>query len=242
MKLVKLDATDSTNDYLKNLVRNETVENFTVVSAEFQSKGRGQMGAEWRSDKGKNLIISILVKGFIVDATAVFDLNIAFALAVFDALEKVRLPNLSIKWPNDIMAGTKKIGGILIENSFRGDGNIYSIVGLGLNVNQIQFENLPTASSIAAITGHELDRFALLHDIVNRLESYCDQWKATADQMTELYTNLLFKKDERVVFSRANQSHFYGRIRGISKTGKLIIEEENELQQEYDIKEVKMIF
>ena len=136
MKLVKLDAIDSTNDYLKDLVRNQTIENFTVVTAENQTNGKGQMGAIWVSEKGKNLIMSILVKDFIFDAATVFNLNIVVSLAVISSLKSLNIPNLSIKWPNDIMSDEKKIGGILIENSFKSDFTINSIRlgGVGFNL------------------------------------------------------------------------------------------------------------
>ena len=124
MRLVKLDAIDSTNDFLKDLVRQQNVENFTVVTAENQTKGKGQMGAVWNSEIGKNLIMSVLIKDFLFNSKDVFNLNIAVSLAVIKSLERLEIPNLSIKWPNDIMSGDKKIGGILIENSFK--SNIFT--------------------------------------------------------------------------------------------------------------------
>ena len=151
MRLVKLDAIDSTNDFLKDLIRQQDVENFTVISAENQTKGKGQMGAVWNSEQGKNLIMSVLIKDFLSDPKDVFNLNIVISLAVIRSLEQLNIPKLSIKWPNDIMADNKKIGGILIENSFKSDQTIASIVGIGLNVNQTHFENLPQASSLALI-------------------------------------------------------------------------------------------
>ena len=148
MKLIKLDAIDSTNEFLKGLSKKQELENFTVVSAEKQTKGKGQMGAIWASDASKNLIMSVLVKDFLSGIDQLFNLNIVVSLAVIEVLESLNIPNLSIKWPNDIMSYNKKIGGILIENSIKSDGTIISIVGLGLNVNQIDFENLPKAQFV----------------------------------------------------------------------------------------------
>ena len=195
MKLVKLDAIDSTNDYLKDLVRNQTVENFTVVIAENQTKGKGQMGSIWVSEKGKNLIMSVLVKNFIFDASTVFNLNIVVSLAVISALKNLNIPNLSIKWPNDIMSDDKKIGGILIENSFRSDSTINSIIGIGLNVNQTDFNLLPQASSLTLITQNKVDRNKLLLNIINNLKTNIKSWEKSSNILITNYNNLLFKKN-----------------------------------------------
>ena len=162
MKLIKLDAIDSTNEFLKGLSSKQNIENFTVVSAENQFKGKGQRGAVWSSEASKNLVMSILIKDFLSDITQIFNLNIAVSLAVMEALESLNIPNLSIKWPNDIMSYNKKIGGILIENVIKSDGTINSVVGLGLNVNQINFENLPKASSMAVIAGKQFNKEEVL--------------------------------------------------------------------------------
>jgi BirA family biotin operon repressor/biotin-[acetyl-CoA-carboxylase] ligase len=153
MQLIKLDAIDSTNEFLKGLSSNQLLENFTVVTAEIQTKGKGQMGAVWDSEPSKNLIMSVLITDFVTDINQIFDVNIAISLAVIKALEDFDIPELSIKWPNDIMSYHKKIGGILIENTIKSDGSINSIVGLGLNINQMNFENLPKASSLAVMGG-----------------------------------------------------------------------------------------
>ena len=103
MKLIKLDAIDSTNDFLKGIsVLPETI-NFTVVTAETQTKGKGQMGQKWESEAGRNLIMSVLLKDVFKDINELFHLNIVFSLAVIDALNSYKVPELSIKWPNDIM-------------------------------------------------------------------------------------------------------------------------------------------
>ena len=242
MRLVKLDAIDSTNDYLKDLVRRGEVDNFTVITAEYQTKGKGQMGATWTSEVGKNLIMSVLVKDFIKDATAVFDLNMIVALAVADSLRMLKLPNVAIKWPNDIMSANKKIGGILIENSFRSDGSIFATVGLGLNVNQVNFEDLPQASSIAVVLGFEVDKEMLLNEIITRIKKSVSEWNVCSKILTNQYTDLLFRKDLLTSFQASDGSEFQGRVKGISKQGKLVIEHAVGTDQEYDIKEVKMLY
>ena len=242
MKLVKLDAIDSTNDYLKDLVRNQTIENFTVVTAENQTNGKGQMGAIWVSEKGKNLIMSILVKDFIFDAATVFNLNIVVSLAVISSLKSLNIPNLSIKWPNDIMSDEKKIGGILIENSFKSDFTINSIIGIGLNVNQTDFNLLPQATSLTLITKNKIDRNILLFNIVNVLKTNIKSWEKSSTILITNYNNLLFKKNILMQFKNKDNTLFNGIIRGVSSDGKLEIISELGLQVDFDIKEIQMIY
>jgi len=242
MRLVKLDAIDSTNDFLKDLARHQNAENFTVVTAENQTKGKGQMGAIWNSEIGKNLIMSVLVKDFLTNVNDVFNLNIAVALAVILSLESLKIPNLSIKWPNDIMSADKKVGGILIENSFKSDDSIDSIVGIGINVNQTHFENLPQASSLALQTNTIYDKEALLFLIVNHLKSMLESWETESAMLKDQYTSLLFKKDVLMPFQKNDESIFMGTINGITATGQLEILSEDGSPMDFDIKEVKMIF
>ena len=173
MSLIKLSAIDSTNDYLKVLSRNQIIENFTTVVAEKQTQGKGQMGATWISEEGKNLIMSILIKEVLQDVDAIFHLNVAVALSIFEVLNETKVPNLSIKWPNDIMSDHKKIAGILIENSIKSDGKFESVVGIGVNVNQQNFENLPKASSMALVSNSEFDLDELLHKIIFQIKKNC---------------------------------------------------------------------
>lgn len=242
MRLVKLNAIDSTNDFLKDLIRQQNVENFTVVSAENQTKGKGQMGAVWNSEQGKNLIMSVLIKEFLNDSKEVFNLNIVIALAVIRSLEQLKIPKLSIKWPNDIMSDNKKIGGILIENSFKSDQSIASVVGIGLNVNQIHFENLPQASSLAVVSQCTFDKEVLLHLIVDQIKGIIISWDTTATILKENYSNLLFNKDVLMPFQRSDQSIFMGIIKGVTAIGQLKMVLENGMPMDFDIKEIKMIF
>lgn len=96
MKLIKLSAIDSTNDFLKTLSTNQELENFTVVTAESQTKGKGQMGAVWITQEGKNLIMSLFVKETILGIEGVFNLNVAVAVSIIQALETFDIPELSL--------------------------------------------------------------------------------------------------------------------------------------------------
>ena len=242
MKLIKLDAIDSTNEFLKGLSAQQDLENFTVVTAENQTKGKGQRGAVWNSEVGKNLIMSVLVRDFLTDINAIFNLNIAFSLAVIAALKKKNIPDLSIKWPNDILSANKKIGGILIENSIKSDAAILSIVGLGLNVNQTNFEGLPKASSLSIIIGQNLDKEELLSEIMANLEKNVAESLQNPTNLRQQYVDLIYKKEIPMPFMNQNNKKFMGIIQGISPIGRLLVLLVDDSVVEFDIKEVQMLY
>jgi BirA family biotin operon repressor/biotin-[acetyl-CoA-carboxylase] ligase len=242
MQLIKLDAIDSTNEFLKGLSSNQLLENFTVVTAENQTKGKGQMGAIWNSEFSKNLIMSVLITDFVTDINKIFDVSVVMSLSVIKALEGFDIPQLSIKWPNDIMSYKKKIGGILIENSIKSDGSIISIVGLGLNINQINFENLPKASSLAVICNASFDKEEILLKIIENLESNIQNWSQNSHLFWSEYTNKLFKKGVPMPFSDESRQNFMGIIQGVSSIGKLKILLEDDSVSEFNIKEIQMLY
>ena len=242
MKLIKLDAIDSTNDFLKGLASKQFVENFTVVTAEIQTKGKGQMGSVWVAEKGKNLTMSVLIKDVLIDLNQIYTLNIAVALAVVRALQSFKIPELAIKWPNDIMSYNYKIGGILIENSIKIDGSVNSIVGIGININQTNFENLPKWSSLAVIAKQEFDKQAVLLAIVQELKDAMIVLKTNPDSLWREYLSLLFKKNVPVPFELPDGDRFMGIIQGVSAQGKLQILLENDAVVQYNIKEIQMLY
>ena len=242
MKLIKLGAIDSTNEFLKGLSNKQQLENFTVVTADSQTKGKGQMGAVWSSEPSKNLIMSILLKDFLKDIYDIFNLNSIVSLAVIEALELHNIPNLSIKWPNDIMSYNKKIGGILIENVIKSDGTIHSIVGLGLNVNQTNFEMLPKASSLAVICDELFDKEEILYSICNAMEKKVIACKLDNTTLLEEYSFKLYKKGIPMPFSDQNKQNFMGIIQGVSSVGKLQVLLVDDSIREFDIKEIQMLY
>jgi BirA family biotin operon repressor/biotin-[acetyl-CoA-carboxylase] ligase len=242
MRVIKLDAIDSTNEFLKQLDAAENLENFTVVTAENQTKGKGQMGSVWDSEVGKNLVMSVLLKNIIIDVNAIFTLNIAVALAIYKALETVNIPALSIKWPNDIMSYNFKLGGILIENSLKSDGAIVSIVGVGLNVNQTNFENLPKASSMAAVSNVFHNKEQLLFLITENLKNNINLIATSPEILWGLYSDYLFKKSVPMPFKGVDDKNFMGIIQGVSPSGKLQVLLDDDSTAAFNIKEVQMLY
>jgi BirA family biotin operon repressor/biotin-[acetyl-CoA-carboxylase] ligase len=242
MKLIKLDAIDSTNDFLKDLSNQQNLDNFTVVSTKSQTNGKGQMGAKWVSEPHKNLIMSLMVIDFIDSVDDVFQLNVLAALSVFSTLEMYNLPNLKIKWPNDIMSDSYKIGGILIENTLKSNGKINSIIGIGLNVNQIDFENLPKASSMAKISGNEFDIDQLLIDIVNAIKTNFFDFKTNYNHHHKNYVRQLFKIDIPMPFANKQGEKFMGIIKNVNQKGFLEVLLEDDSIKLFDLKEIQMLY
>lgn len=243
MELIKLSATDSTNDYLKDLASKHVLQNYTVVATNHQMMGRGQMGATWISEPGKNLTFSLLLYDILDNIDSIFSLNIAVATAIIEVLKNENIPDLKIKWPNDIMSANKKVGGILIENIIKSATAIQSIIGIGINVNQCNFEGLPQASSLCLATGQFFDCDELLVKIVEKLKQNVARLsEGKALEIWEQYTCSLFKKGLPMPFENQEKQRFMGIIQGVNQTGQLELLLEDDSVQVYGIKEIQMLY
>ncbi len=243
MKIIKLDATESTNHYLKELVAKNTFEDFTVVTCEYQKKGKGQRGNSWISERGKNLTVSVLKHFSGFDMAKIFYLNLAVSLAILHALKGLAVPGLKVKWPNDIMSGNKKICGILVETVLKGGQLKYGILGFGLNVNQIEFENLTQAASLKHITGKHYDLDRVLELVLSQLQLYLENIDEHVDKLHLEYESALFNKDTPSMFIRSGTNQrFKGTIDGISPEGKLLVVHEDGTQLSFYNKEVQLIY
>ncbi len=243
MHIIKLNAIDSTNSYLKELTTKQSVENFTVVVAENQTNGRGQRGANWEVENGKNLTFSILIKDVLVNFDEVFNLNVVVAVSLFQTFLNLKIPNLAIKWANDILADKKKICGILIENQFKSNLEIFSVIGIGINVNQESFINLPQASSLKNSSGKDWNKDEVLLSFLDQFQKNINLYKNEgANYFWEVYHENLFKKNVPIAFENASNDKFMGIIKQVLPNGLLQIELEDDSLQLFDIKEVKMLY
>lgn len=243
MQLIKLDATDSTNLFLKNLWLNDPPEDSLVVVTEKQLKGRGQRGTSWHSEPGKNLTFSLLKRFDHLHVQHQFHLNIAVSLAIYTVLKKIPVPDLFVKWPNDILSGTTKICGILVENILQKQQIQASIIGVGLNVNQTEFQGLSQVSSLKLITGqnHSLDE--LLKVLIDQLEKNLGELDSKGkSQSIPAYEEVMFRKDKPSTFKDTEGKLFMGFIRGVSPEGKLRVELENMILKDFDLKEVQLMY
>ncbi|MCP4884102.1 MAG: biotin--[acetyl-CoA-carboxylase] ligase [Flavobacteriales bacterium] len=243
MYLFKLDATDSTNSYLRDLSKNKDLGKWTVVTSEYQTKGRGQKGSEWQSDKGKNLICSILIKLDDFNAEDQFMLNCAVSVGIQHYLKRYKLPKLRIKWPNDIMSVSKKLGGILIENTLVTNKISQCIIGIGININQEKFsDELPMAISIKQLTNQETRRDIFLQDLLNSIQNKFELiFTNQHEKLWNEYESSLYRKDVAHMFENEKGDQFMGIIRGVTKHGKLKIEKEDCSIETFNFKEIRYL-
>lgn len=223
--IVKLTKVDSTNNYLKNLLSNYApLAEGTVIMADHQIAGRGQQGNTWQSAKGENLTISIYLSPNFLPATHQFELSKAISLAIIDYLTPFFGEDCKIKWPNDIYVGNYKLGGLLIENTIASGKIKNSVIGIGLNVNQTNFEGLSHAGSIKNILKRDIDLNVLLKDLCYYIES---RYNSLKDKETEKlhmdYLASLFKMNEMAEF-RISGKLISGKIVNVSNIGELMVE------------------
>jgi len=243
MQIIKLNATDSTNLYLKELMKSQSLEDYTVIAADDQKSGRGQMGTNWESEPFKNLTFSILKKMDPFKVTEPFVLNICVSLAIHEVLNKLQIADLSVKWPNDILSGNSKICGILIENMLSGNRILASVIGIGLNVNQVTFDNLPNVSSLKLLTGKSFNLDNLLKEFQKELkQTFLALHEKGALEMQRSYEKVLFRKDKPSTFMDTQGNKFMGYVRGVSNDGRLIVSLEDNSRKEFDMKAISLLY
>ena len=233
MKIIKLDAIDSTNSYLKKLLAKEPLNDFTVVISKHQTKGRGRNGNAWTNDASLNLAISIYKRFNDFKISDKFVLNIISSLSVFQLLSESKLNKLTIKWPNDIMAENKKISGILIENNVKGKFINHSVIGVGINVNQKKFKNLPNATSMFIESGTKLSIDLLASSLCEKFNKNFHQFQKNEKWLLNSYNNYLFKKNIHSNFITENGKRFSGKVIRVNKNGELTIMKANKQEVIY---------
>ena len=201
--LIFLPITDSTNSYAIELLKNVKPIEGTVVQADFQTKGRGQRGSVWNSEPSSNLAISVILHPSFLQASESFYLYMIAALSCYDTTSQLLADSqvdITIKWPNDIYVNRLKLGGILIENKLQGENLQSTVIGIGLNINQVLFEGLQ-AISFKALTGKTYNRDELRDNLLSKLEQYYLLLKnGKKDKLRELYVSKLLGKEEQLEF------------------------------------------
>lgn len=239
----KLDATTSTNEVLKKAVTENKLQKPTAIWAEYQTQGKGQHAHRWESQMGKNLTFSVFWPDLTSDPLDAFQINRAVCLALIDVFQKLEIPQIAIKWPNDILSANSKLAGILIENSLQGQRSNLSIVGIGINVNQTDFSHLPKASSLALTLGKSLDREQLFTDLLTALEkAFISLDSVSVDLQNKAYEKYLFGHNEWHSFVLEGEDR-RGKIRSVTTKGALQIEwESGELQDFKDSKALALLY
>ncbi len=240
---IELPSVDSTNNFAANLLKTTNVLEGTVILSENQTGGRGQAGNTWQSATGDNLTISYILYPDFLPVNQQFYLSMITSLAVQSTLEVVGI-KAKIKWPNDVMAGSRKISGILIENGISGKVISHTILGIGLNVNQTSFQPPlnSTATSMANVTGQFQVKEQVLSQLNLQLEKYyLDLRSGKFDQIKEKYLgNLLGFQEWLNYVDIASGENFKGSIQDVATDGRILIETQS-IPRTYTFKEVKLI-
>ncbi len=241
MLIIKLDATASTNATLKELWQKNDAKNWTVVWTQDQFGGRGQKGTVWQSEAGKNLTFSVLktFSGFNIQRQ--FMLNMVVSIAVYEVLTKLRIPEIQVKWPNDIMSGRNKICGILIENIVKGRDVRASVIGVGVNINQEDFGDIPRAASLKMITGIEYDLEEILNHMLKQLRWRLENVETKDfEAVKEEYLEVLYRRNQWSLFEFPDGTKQNAIIRDISRQGQIKVEKDNTIS-EYSMKEIHLL-
>lgn len=240
LQIIELPAVASTNSELKDRSANQNLANWTVLSAKSQSAGRGQAGNTWETEPDKNIICSIFFRPHNIAADKQFILSKAIAVGIVRYLDSVGIA-ATIKWPNDIYVGSKKICGILIENTLIGNKINTSIAGIGLNLNQSVFsDRLPNPTSVKLETDQSFDRVKETEKLALSVQKSISTLSENSYEIINSdYHNLLYKKGILSLF-KAKDHLFQGTIISVSDTGPItIVDETTKESQQFYFKEVE---
>ncbi len=233
-KLIHLESVDSTNNYAANLLKAGGLSSGTVILADEQFAGKGQRGAEWLTEAGKNLTFSVYLEDVNLSVENQFNLSKMVALSMIHLLKKLGIV-AHIKWPNDIWVNGRKISGVLIENSISQSRGIRSIIGIGLNVNQTEFGSL-NATSLQLETGGFVPTRDVLFSFIESFNTVYEQFSIHPEQLTTAYLEQLYQLNEVRTY-RDESGTFDGKIVGIEQSGRLIVQKDG-IPQTYDVKEI----
>ncbi len=232
-----IESCDSTNNYLTARAKQGFVENGEIIVALTQLKGRGQRGNQWLSEANKNLTFSVYLKPNKLEVKHQFYLNIIISLAIASYIEGELTCKASIKWPNDIFVNKKKIAGILIENSIKRFIET-SVIGIGLNVNQTQFDNL-NATSTQLECGRELDILKELKSLTLYLDHYYSLlFDGQLERLRRAYLDKLYGLNRPLLFD--DGVIFNGTITGVNELGQLEVLKSEE-KKLYNFKEIRFL-
>lgn len=241
-RIIRLEETDSTNRYLKQLVREERPEEGSLVIADYQTEGRGQMGNSWYSGRGDNLLFSLLIYPRQLPGNESFILSRVTSLALKNLLDSFT-DDIRIKWPNDIYWKDKKIAGILIENDIQGKEIDNTVIGIGLNVNQQIFPvDLANPVSLRQITGIQHNREHLLELFMREFFLlYRDLQEGLKMDIEDEYMLDLYRVNDYYWFEDS-KGRFKAKIETVLSSGHLVLRTlDSDEERRYAFKEVSFM-
>lgn len=239
--VIFLPSCHSTNDIASEMIQNSKFIDGTVIFTDLQTQGKGQRGNQWESAAGQNILMSLMVRTDFLRLDNQYDLSICTALSVVEALsEFISEGGLKIKWPNDIYFNEQKLGGILIENSLSGNKMDKSVVGIGININQRNFENA-RATSVSKILSLDINRETVIEKILEHFEKNILFLKnGKFENLKNKYLKHLLRFRISGIY-KSNSELFEGIILDVARNGLLILKVNNQ-EKYYNIKEIEYIF
>ena len=239
---IDLDETHSTNSYATNLLKQTSVAEGTLVFTKNQTKGRGQLGNTWQAEEGKNITFSLILHPIFLTVDKQFYLSKITSLAVFGMLTEflnLSLYDIKIKWPNDILVNNGKIAGILIENILRGSFLQSSVIGVGININQLNFVDIhKQTTSLALLLKKEFNVKQSLSLFCKHFEAFYLMLKqGNFDKITQAYLQQLYKFNQWANYQASNKT-FSAKITGIEENGLLLLVTKQNEVLKYNFKEI----
>jgi len=239
--LIKLKSVDSTNKYAIELIPKIDPIEGAVVWAMEQAAGLGRNNSVWESEGGKNLTFSIILYPDFINIEQQFYISKAVSLGVLDYIKSFS-DDVTIKWPNDIYVGNKKISGILIENSIKGKNITSCVVGIGLNVNQTIFKSdAPNPTSLKLILKNDTDLNESIEELCGNIESrYIQLQMGKFEQLDKDYLENLYRFNKYHLFKN-NSNKFYAKIIDVLPSGNIVLVDKNKTQFKFNIDELDFI-
>lgn len=247
---INLSTVDSTNLFVREMLESErtgqvvsadALPGFTLVVADDQTKGRGQQGNSWETERGKNLTFSLLCHPIFIPATRQFLLSQCMAVAVRQTLSQY-VTGVTVKWPNDIYVGEEKISGTLIECDLQGRSIANCIIGVGINVNQRVFRSdAPNPTSLRLLTGQEHDREEILSSVMKNFQTgYQKLMEGNGEEVRQQYMEHLYRREGFHRYSDV-RGEFMAEIAEVEPTGHLHLRFGNGNVVRYEFKEVRFL-
>jgi BirA family transcriptional regulator, biotin operon repressor / biotin---[acetyl-CoA-carboxylase] ligase len=239
--LIFFDEIESTNEYANHLLAKTSPINGTCILTDFQTAGKGQIGRSWESAAGENLLLSYIffpIRAVVADQ---FAINMAVALSIKHCISDY-CDQVSIKWPNDIYVHNRKICGILIQNSISGQNIKNTILGIGINVNQMTFADwVPNPTSLRLETGHTFDKMSVFVNLNKYLGPYL-QWidDGRHTEIIQQYNEHLYKKHLLSTFIMRDGSRMQGQVDHVDHSGRLNVVDEQGIMRSYAFGDLKM--
>ncbi len=233
-----LDTVGSSNNYAMQQVHDGLAKHGMAWFASEQTAGKGQRGKNWASEKGKNIALSLVLEPGKLKITNQFHLSAAIALTAFELLKTYAGEEIKIKWPNDLYWRDRKAGGVLIENKFQGKTWKWAVIGIGINVNQTEFnKDLINPVSLKQVTGKTFDVIKLAKELHFLLMKNLEAAR-NLDETLQRYNEQLYKINQLVTLRKAGIK-FETVIKEVSPQGKLITVDA--IEREFDFGEVEWV-